>query len=72
MQELFSRFDSGELIGLFSIAGGMLISIVAIAGSYWRRVRAAEIAAELKRDMLDRGLSAEEIKTILDAGQSRR
>jgi hypothetical protein len=35
---------------------------------YWYKIRKAELAAKLKHDMLDRGMSAEEIRTVLDAG----
>ena len=72
MTDLLSRFDSGQLLGLVSIVGGMLFSLLIVTGSYWRKVREAEIAAALKRDMLDRGMSAEEIKTVLEAGPKSR
>jgi hypothetical protein len=68
MHEFLSKFDSGELIGLVSIVGGLLFSLLIIAGSFWRQVRKAEIAANLKQDMLDRGMSADEIRTVLEAG----
>jgi hypothetical protein len=68
MHEFLSKFDSGELLGLVSIVGGMSFTLLIVAGKYWQNVRQSEIAANLKRDMLDRGMSAEEIKTVLDAG----
>jgi hypothetical protein len=68
MMEVLSKFDSGDLIGLVSIVGGMLFSLAIVLGSFWRKVRQSEIAADLKRDMLDRGMSADEIKTVLEAG----
>ena len=71
MNELFSRLNPGEVIAFLSISGGMLIGLVSIILGIWHRIRAEEIAAELKRDMLDRGLSAEEIKTILEAGPKK-
>jgi hypothetical protein len=39
-------------------------------GAGFRGVRRAEIQAALKHDMLERGMSAEQIKLVLEAGQS--
>ena len=72
MIELLARFDSGELLGLIlggiSIIGGLLCGIVGIIAGTWQKVRRAEIAAALKQDMLNRGMSAEDIRTVLEAG----
>ena len=64
MNDILSRFNSGELIGLVSIVGGMLIGVIAIVAHFWHQNR----LTELKREMLTRGMSAEEIKTVLDSG----
>lgn len=64
MNEFLSRFNSGELIGLVAIVGGMLVGVIAIVAHYWHQNR----LTELKREMLNRGMSAEEIKTVLNAG----
>jgi hypothetical protein len=68
MTELLSKFDPGEVIGLVAVAGFWLSAIVAILSGAWHRVRRAEIQAALKQDMLTRGLSAEEIRTVIEAG----
>ena len=68
MSEFLSKFDGGELIGLVAVAGGLLCGVVAILWGAWNKTRRAEIAAALKQDMLNRGMSAEEIRTVLDAG----
>ncbi len=68
MNEFLSRLNPGEMIALVSISGGMLIGLLCVGLGVWHKVRAEEIAAELKRDMLDRGMSADEIKTVLEAG----
>jgi hypothetical protein len=39
-----------------------------ICAGICHKVRSEEISAALKRDMLDRGMTAEEIKMVLDAG----
>jgi hypothetical protein len=71
MAELISRFNPGEFIGLVAVAGGMLCGIISIAMGIWHEVRKAEIAAALKRDMLDRGMSAFEIREVLEAGSGK-
>lgn len=68
MFEFLSRFNFGELLGFLSVGGGLLIGLFAVAGSMWNEVRKTEAAASLKQDMLNRGMSAEEIRTVLDAG----
>jgi hypothetical protein len=68
MTELLSKFNAGELIGLVAVAGGLLIPILcgvtAILTDYWHKVR--QLA--LKQDMINRGMSADEIQVVLDAG----
>ena len=68
MGDLLSKFGPGELIGLVAVAGGLLIPILcgitAIVTDYFYKVR----QLELKHDMLNRGMSAEEIRVVLDAG----
>ncbi|HEX4071738.1 MAG TPA: hypothetical protein VHX68_11225 [Planctomycetaceae bacterium] len=71
MSDLLSRMNFGELIALISIGGGLLIALVAVAGGMWTNVRKAEIEADLKHEMLNRGMTAEEIRTVIDAGTDR-
>ncbi len=72
---LMSKFDSGEIIGLVAVGGGLIVGLVCgtlgiCLGFYAeaQKTRQAEITAALKQDMLNRGLSPEEIRTVLDAG----
>jgi hypothetical protein len=67
MSELLSRFNSGELIGLIAIVGGFIMGGFVIGIHYWHKVH----ETELKREMLARGMSAEEIKTVLEATDNR-
>jgi hypothetical protein len=71
MTDFLSRVDGGELIAILSVVGGMLIALVGIAAGVWHKVKSEQIAADLKKDMLDRGMSAEEIKTVLEAGPKK-
>ena len=75
LSEFLSRFDSGELIGLITLAGGMIVGLILgimgiLLGFYTQRLkyRRAEILAALKQDMLTRGMSANEICMVLEAG----
>lgn len=45
----------------------IIIAVVALVTEAWRKVRQAEQDAELKREMLQRGLSVEEIERLLGA-----
>ncbi len=71
MFELLSRFHPGEIIGLVAVVGGLLVVITSVLGGIWREVRKTEIAAALKQDMLNRGMSADEIEAVLEAGTKR-
>jgi hypothetical protein len=75
MNEVLSKFDAGELIGLVAVAGGLLIGLLcgvtAIIADSWQKVRRSEMAAALKQDMLNRGLSAADIQTVLQADSKK-
>ena len=71
MTEVLTKFDSGEIIGLVAVVGTFLCGVLGILlGFYvhWQKHRKAETTAALKQDMLNRGMSAEEIQTVLEAG----
>ncbi len=50
---------------LVGMVGGVAISIVAIVTDYFRRSRRDEMDATLKMEMLERGMSADEIIKVL-------
>jgi hypothetical protein len=60
---------------LIVVGLALLIPIVGIIfgtiSDYFRKTRLAEIEAALKRDMLDRGMTAEQIKMVLEASSHR-
>jgi hypothetical protein len=74
MIDFLSGLNPRDLIILVSVVGGLLCAIIAIVAGAWQKVRRAEIIAALKQDMLNRGMSADDIRSVLEAGSrgSRR
>jgi hypothetical protein len=68
MSEFLSHFKPGEIIGLVAVMGGLLVPLTAILGGFWHRGR----LVALKRDMVNRGMTAEEIQAVMDAGNGRQ
>ena len=67
MSDLLSRFTSTELLIFFGMAAGFFCWFACIVGKYWVKLRQVEI----KKDMLERGMSADEIQAVLDAGSKK-
>jgi hypothetical protein len=63
-ETLFSK-DPGLLIPLVMAVVGALVGIVAIIAHQWRCIRQAEVEGALKQDMLNRGMSADEIERVI-------
>jgi hypothetical protein len=68
MVEYLSAYNPGELIALVSIVGGLICGTVTIVAVYWHSSHKSDIVAKLKAAMLDRGMSADEIRIVLEAG----
>jgi hypothetical protein len=67
----FSSFDSHQrlvlvTIGVVFITALVLILAGILAGT-WKAIKEKQIEADLKRDMLDRGMTAEEIEKVIEA-----
>ena len=78
MFDWLSQQSAGQLIGLTAVVMGPLIAITAVIGGAWARVRRVELQAHLaeteavlKQQMIERGMSADEIVRVLDAGQGK-
>jgi hypothetical protein len=66
--DIFSAYP--WLVAVAEVALVPLVGIVCISVSVCvRKVRLGRLDFELKRAMLQRGLSAEEIRTVIEAGR---
>jgi hypothetical protein len=54
---------------LFIFGGWVIVAIVRSFTDSWRRVREAEQSAALKQSMVEKGMSAEDIERVLNAGK---
>jgi hypothetical protein len=68
MAGLLDRLNSGELMFLFILSGGFICALSGIVAGAWLKNRQLEIDANLKKDMLSRGMSSEEIRAVIEAG----
>jgi hypothetical protein len=67
METFFAHKDAYAVLGAVGIA-------VCIAGPfvayYWFQARRAEMVLSLKQSMIERGMSADEICAVMEAGES--
>jgi hypothetical protein len=70
MGQIFSSMNYGQFMGMLAVGGGLLIGLVSVIGGMWTAARKTEIDGLLKQDMLARGMSAEDIRTVLTAGKT--
>lgn len=72
MSEFLTRFSAGEFIALAAVLIGPIVAIVAVVSTQWRKVRIAEMEAALKQQMLERGMSADQIEQVMHASLGGR
>jgi hypothetical protein len=63
---------AGMVVGVIAILGGITVAITQVVSSHRRRMQLDEMDATLKMEMIQRGMSAEEIDTVLRARSSSR
>ena len=71
MGDIVYRLSGAQAIGFAAVLGVFLWGALLIALRFYaqaQRTRRAELDAALKQEMLGRGMSAEEIQTVCDAG----
>ena len=79
MTELLRQFSNGQLLALIVIViaiigglflpifGGIAVAIAKLVAAHRRRMLQGDMEAALKMEMLQRGMSADEITQILEA-----
>jgi hypothetical protein len=74
MGDILSKLDGGEILGLCGIilgmiatVGGLFVGFTKIVATYYRKVQLDEMEATLKMEMIQRGMSADEITRVLEA-----
>jgi hypothetical protein len=65
MDAFFSHEDAYIVLAFLALA---LPAATAVVAYFWFKVRREEVQAGLKRAMIERGLSAEEIRIVIEAG----
>jgi hypothetical protein len=61
-----------HFFALIALVGGLLIPLVAIIGGLTYKYRRLRVEAALKQQMIERGMSADEIKEVIGAKRSGR
>jgi hypothetical protein len=74
MTEIISKLDSGDivalcgmLLGAVAIIGGITVAVTKVVAAHYRRTQLDEMEATLKMEMIQRGMSAGEIKQVLES-----
>jgi hypothetical protein len=68
MYDIVSNLTGGQLVLLTLVVGAFAFGLILMVFVYLSDVRDSDNNARLKQDMLDRGMSANEIKIVLEAG----
>jgi hypothetical protein len=68
MLDFLTSVDPGVLIPIVTLSLAALCLLAPVVAICWYKIHKNSIAAALKQDMLNRGMSADEIKTVLEAG----
>ena len=76
MNDVLSRINSSDLATVIGVTVFITVTVVGVVlvlgGVIWFKLRQEEMRSKLKQEMLDRGISAEDIKTVLEAGPKPR
>ena len=70
MADFITQIGFGQFIALVALVGGLLIPLVAIIGGLMYKHHKLQVEAALKQRMIERGMSAEEIISVIRAGRS--
>ena len=64
------QHPSENLVLLLFVLGGVLVMLVFAVGAVWHQFRKSDIEASLKHEMIQRGMSADEIERVMAAKMS--
>ena len=74
MNDILSKLDGGEILGLcgivlgmVAIIGGITVAITKVVAAHYRKSQLAEMEATLKMEMIQRGMTADAITRVLEA-----
>jgi hypothetical protein len=67
----FSKFNAEDLCGMLAIVGMIVVGAIVVICLTIYKLHRSRADDELKRELLDRGLSASEIATIISAKSSK-
>jgi len=65
LDEILHRFDANQLIGLTAVIGGLLVAMVSVVATQWRRVRIAQLETNLKRLMIEKGMPLAQVEQVM-------
>ena len=68
MTEVLTKLNPGELVGLLWTVGPIFCALVWIVLGHVVEYRRVSVAGALKKAMVERGMTAEEIRLVMDAG----
>jgi hypothetical protein len=71
MSELWSEFGLWHFLALVCVASA-LGGIIGSLAKNWRKARESEHLAALKQSMVEKGMSAEDIVRVINAGRSSK
>jgi hypothetical protein len=69
MGDFISQIGFGPFIALVAVVGGLLIPLVGIIGGFTYKCRKLQVEAALKQQMIERGMSADEISEVIGASR---
>lgn len=66
-QTWLDRFNSNDLVAVVAMGVGLLVVVLSLGLTYFDKVHRRNKEAELKLEMLERGMSVDEIERVLAA-----
>jgi hypothetical protein len=70
-ETFFSGFDSNQrfVIAIVGLSGAIFLILIlgGVIAGVWSSFKEKQIEADLKRDMLDRGMTPDEIQKVIEA-----